>query len=102
LHPPPVVRHREGRLGGVGGDADAGGAGVEGVGDHLREDRLLEGAAVGVAEIFEQMPQVDARLAHGPILSSRPAGRTSPPHRSYQYLPFGIISSNDMSDSASR
>jgi hypothetical protein len=77
LHPPAVVRHRERRLGGVGRDTDAGGAGVEGVGDHFREDRLLEGAAVGVPEILEQVPQVDPCLAHGRILSPGKAERTS-------------------------
>ena len=39
------------------------------VGDDFGEDGLFERAAVGVAEVFEQVLKVNARLAHAGILS---------------------------------
>ena len=43
---------------------------VEGVGHDLREDALLHGARIGVPDVFQEMLQIDARLAQdGGILS---------------------------------
>ena len=38
--------------------------GIERVGDHLGDDGFFERAGVGVAKVFEEMLEVDARLAH--------------------------------------
>ena len=64
LHPPPIVDNRERRCARAGLEADPGGAGVERVGDDLGENRFLEGAGVGVAEVFEQVLEVDPGFAH--------------------------------------
>ena len=91
LHPAPVVHHRERRLGGVGDDADAGGAGVERVGDDLGEDRLLERAAVSVSQVFEQVLEVDARFAHSALLLRLPrAASPREQSRSHPQAP-GIV-----------
>ena len=68
LHPSPIVHDRQRGVGGVGLEADACRAGVERVGDNFGEDRLLERAGVGVAEIFEEVLEVDAGFAHGAFL----------------------------------
>ncbi len=65
LHPAPIVDDRERRVGGARLEADACRARVERVGDDLGEDRLFERAGVGVAEVFEQVLEVDAGFAHG-------------------------------------
>ena len=64
LHAAAVVGDREAPGGRIRRDRDPGGARIEGVGDDLGEDRFLERAGVGIAQIFEQVQQVDARLAH--------------------------------------
>src|SRR5207249_1687717 len=63
-HPHPVVHDGERRGGRIGCDRDSRGARVERVRHDLGEDGLLGGAGVGVAEILEQVQEVDARLAH--------------------------------------
>jgi hypothetical protein len=68
LHPAPIVHDGQGCVGRVRDDLDAGGAGVECVGDDLGEDRFLERAAVGIAEVFEQMLQIDPRFSDRGIL----------------------------------
>jgi hypothetical protein len=69
LHPAAVVHDRQSRVGGVGRDADRAGAGIKRVGDDLGQDRVLERAAVGVSEVFEEVLKVDARLAHVRIVA---------------------------------
>jgi hypothetical protein len=64
LHPGAVIDHRQGRGFGRGGETDGAGAGVQRIGDDLGDDGLLEGARVCIAQVLQQMQQVDARLAH--------------------------------------
>ena len=80
LHPPPIVHDRERRVGRVGLEPDARRAGVERVGDDLGQDRLFERAGVGVAQVFEQMLEVDAGFAHGEFCRTRDP-RTKVPRR---------------------
>jgi hypothetical protein len=51
--------------------------GVERIGHDLGEDRLLDGAGIRVAEVLEEMQEVDARLTHrcapGYRVSTKPA-----------------------------
>jgi hypothetical protein len=63
-HPGAVVHDGKGRCGRVGRERYGTGAGVERVGDDLGEDRLLEAAGVGVADVLEQVQEIDAGLAH--------------------------------------
>src|SRR5262245_5141816 len=63
-HSRAVVDGGERRSSRVGREIDAARAGVERVGDDLREDRLLEPAGVGVAQVFEEVDEVDAGLTH--------------------------------------
>jgi len=69
LHPAPIVDDRERRVGRVGEKADARRAGVERVRHGFGKDRLFEGAGVRVAQVFEEMLQVNSGLAHVGILS---------------------------------
>ena len=50
---------------------DQGRARIERIGDDFGENLLLERAGVGVAQIFEEVLEVDAGLARGAILSLR-------------------------------
>ena len=70
-HAGAVVAHHQGPLGGLDQQADARGARVERVGDDLGEDRLLERAGIGVAQVLEQVLQVDPGLAHTSCLILR-------------------------------
>jgi len=71
-HAGTVIDNREGRRDGIGGDDDRRGAGIERVRDDLGENRRLGGAGIRVAQVFQQMEQVDPRLAHGrPRVSGR-------------------------------
>jgi hypothetical protein len=63
-HARAVVDGSERRASGVGRKTDAARAGVERVSDDLREDGLLERAGVGVAQVFEEVDEVDASLTH--------------------------------------
>ena len=64
LHPAPIVHDRERRRRGIHRDADVGRTGIERVGDDLGHDGFFERPGVGVAKVFEEMLEVDARLAH--------------------------------------
>ena len=85
-HAAAVVHHHDRLLRGVGEDVDARRARVERVRHDLREDRLLDGVRVGVAQVLEQVLEVDARLAHRgwsiPLLSAPTAGIGSGRRRS--------------------
>jgi hypothetical protein len=63
-HARAVVDGSEGGADGVSHQTDAARAGVECVGDDLGEDRLRERAGVGIAEILEEVDEVDASLTH--------------------------------------
>ena len=65
LHAGAVVHDREGGPRRVREDAHQARPRVEGVGDDLGEDGLLERAGIGVAQVFQQVVQVDAGLTHG-------------------------------------
>ena len=63
-HPAPVVDEHHGARGRVREDAHVRRSRVERVRDDLGQDRLLDRVGISVAEVFEQVLQVDARLAH--------------------------------------
>ena len=63
-HAGAVVHHDERLLRRVGEDADVERARVERVGHDLGEDRLLDRVGIGVAQVLEQVLEIDARLAH--------------------------------------
>jgi hypothetical protein len=63
-HAGAVVDHDQRLLGRVGQHADARAARVERVRHDLGEDLLLDRVGIGVAQVLEQVVQVDARLAH--------------------------------------
>jgi hypothetical protein len=63
-HARAVVDGGEGGADGVSHETDAARAGVECVGDDLGEDRLLERARVGVAQVLEEVDEVDASFTH--------------------------------------
>jgi len=71
-HADPVVH--DGESGGrrIRRDCDGRGAGIEGVGDDLGEDGLLGGRRISVAQILEQVEQIDPRLAQ--TVALRPTG----------------------------
>jgi len=54
LHPAPIVHHGDRSFRGVGVDADPTRAGVQRVGNHFGQDCLLETAAVGVSQIYDE------------------------------------------------
>jgi len=64
-HPRAVVDHRERRQGRVGPEMQRARARIEGVGHDLGHDRLLEGAGIGVRDVFQKVLQIDACLAQG-------------------------------------
>lgn len=64
-HSSTVVHDGERPLAGVRSDDQRGRTRVDGIGDDLSENGLLGGAWIGVAEIFEEVQEIDARLAHG-------------------------------------
>ena len=55
---------RAGSLPGIGLESQPGRPGVERVRHHLGEDGLFQGARIGVANVLEQVLQIDPRLAH--------------------------------------
>ena len=63
-HAVPVVHDGQRGRRGVGGDSDRRGARIERVGDDLGEDRLLGGPGVGVAQVLQEVEEVDPSLAH--------------------------------------
>src|SRR6266508_4619761 len=63
-HPSTIVHEGERALGGVRGDGQRCGTRVDRVGDDLGENGLLGGAWIGVAEVFEEVQEIDARFAH--------------------------------------
>jgi len=77
-HAAAVVQNGERALSRVGGERQDRRARVDGIGDHLGQDRLLGGARIGVAEVFEEVQEIDARFAHGPIYAvSTPMSKSS-------------------------
>jgi hypothetical protein len=64
-HAAAVVESDECALRGIGLEPQRARAGVEGIGDDLREDRLLEAARVRIAQVLEKPEQVYAGFAHG-------------------------------------
>src|SRR2546422_4693800 len=87
-HPHPVVHDGERRGGRIGCDRDSRGARVERVRHDLGEDGLLGGAGVGVAEILEQVQEVDARLAHRGQSIDRKSTRLNSSHGYISYAVF--------------
>ena len=75
-HPAAVVQHGQRALAGIHRDRQRSRVRVDGVGDDLGQDGLLGSARIGVAEIFEEVQEIDAGLAHA--LSHRL--RTCPAH----------------------
>ena len=69
LHAPAVVDDRQRRTSSVSRHADPARTRIESVRDNFSEDRLFEGAGVGISQIFEQMLEVDSGFAHTGILS---------------------------------
>ncbi|MFN7955337.1 MAG: hypothetical protein U0610_26675 [bacterium] len=69
-HARAVVDHRERGPRGIGQEGDVRGTGVERVGDDLGEDRFLERAGIGIAQVLEQVQQVDSGLTHDGLVSS--------------------------------
>lgn len=64
LHAGAVVDRRERAVFSVAFKADLGGAGVQSIGHDLGENRFLERARIGVAQIFEEVLQINARFTH--------------------------------------
>src|SRR5262249_61604709 len=64
-----VVDDGQRRVGAARDEADARGTGVERVGNDLGEDGLLDGAGVGIAEVLEEMLEVDPGFTHTAILA---------------------------------
>jgi hypothetical protein len=65
FHPRAVVGDRERAARRVGCELDALRPRVERVGNDLGEDRLLHGPDVGIAEVLEQVQQIDPGFTHG-------------------------------------
>jgi hypothetical protein len=68
-HPGTVVHDGERGLRGVRGDRNDRRAGVQRIGNDLREDGFLGGPGVGVAQVLEEVKEIDSRLAHAQILA---------------------------------
>ena len=66
-HTAAVIHDVERGCGGIGGQADLRGPGIEGVRDDLGEDGLLERARVRIAQVLEEVEQVNAGFAHGQV-----------------------------------
>ena len=64
-HAAAVIHDVERGRAGIGDEPDYCRSGIEGVGDDLGEDGLLERARVCIAQVFEEVEQVDAGFAHG-------------------------------------
>ena len=76
LHPAPVVDDGEGAVGGAREELDARSARIERVGGDLGEDGLLERAGVCVAQVLEEVLEVDPGFTHGGIVrGTQDAGR---------------------------
>ena len=68
LHPPPVVYDDQRRFGRIRSEPNARGSRIERVGGYLGQDGLLERARIGVAQVFEQVLEIDSSLPHREIL----------------------------------
>ena len=77
-HPRAVVHHDHRPLPRVRQHPDAPRTRVEGVGHHLGEDRLLELPRVGVAQVLEQVSQIDSCLAQCKRSITRPQAFPGP------------------------
>src|SRR5207249_5512 len=64
-HTAAVIHDVERGCGGIGGQADLRGPGIEGVRDDLGEDGLLERARIRIAQVLEEVEQVNPGFAHG-------------------------------------
>jgi hypothetical protein len=64
LHAGPVVDGDESSSARVRFERYYGGAGIERVRHHFRKDCLLKRRRIGVAQVFEQMLQIDASFTH--------------------------------------
>jgi hypothetical protein len=64
-HPGSIVGNGQRGARRISAEDDAPRPRVERIGDDLGEDRLLDAARVGVAQVFEKTLQVDASFAHG-------------------------------------
>src|SRR5439155_12783434 len=73
LHPRAVVDREELGRARIAAQPDQPRAGIQRVGDDLGEDRLFQRAGICVAQVFEQMMEVDSSLAH----SVAPTGQGS-------------------------
>ena len=67
-HAGAIIHDGERALSRVGDEREARRARVAGIGDDLGQDRFLGGARIGVAEVFEEVQEINARFAHGPHL----------------------------------
>src|SRR6266545_2954989 len=74
-HAPAVVHDIEPGRAGVAGQADFGRSGIEGIRDDLGQDSFLERTRVCVAQVLEEVEQVNAGFAHGKLPAKlTPAG----------------------------
>ena len=64
LHAGAVVDGDEGSSARVRFERYHGGAGIERVRHHFRKDCLLKRCRVGIAQVFEEMLQIDASFTH--------------------------------------
>ncbi len=64
-HPLSIVHHRQGGGHRVGPHPDQAGSRVQGVRHDLGEDRVLQAFRIRVPEVFQEVKEVDAGLAHG-------------------------------------
>ena len=70
-HARAVIRDCQAGVGRFRYDADEARAGVERVGQYLREYRLLHGTGVSVPQVLEKMKEVNPGFGHGEFLLVR-------------------------------
>jgi hypothetical protein len=63
-HPVAVIDDGQRGRGGIGGQGDLRGTGVQRVRHDLGENRLLDRAGVRIPEVLQEMQQIDSRLTH--------------------------------------
>jgi hypothetical protein len=66
LHAAAVVHDGQGAPDRIRGEGDGRRLGVERVGDDFGEDGFLGRAGVGIAEVFQQVEEIDSGLTHEP------------------------------------
>jgi hypothetical protein len=71
LHASAIVDDRQGRIDGVGQEANAGRARVKRIRDYFGKDRLFERPGVGIPQVFEEVLEVDSCFTHVRILLRR-------------------------------